>query len=388
MKKYEQIRCQIQSASEDIEMSVDNTKTVAEESRRVSAVARDAVVIIENIDREFERQTNLNNTDVIFLFFATALQCARQYLLTSFTESESAKESEKKAKDAEKKKFGTDGTERVDRKHQWYKPTIEEITFNPVPYDTTNGSPKMKINLGGGDHRYKTLGHDPLLGWIFGVANITTSTLTAWDFSSFHVKTRMDSLGRKKDWLTNHASTSKVLYYTRERLFQEPEAVGVAIFRQGIHIRSDEGSIKGIPFPVISSVDPKLAKMIAEKGLHLANVKTLGKQMTGAILINTVIAMIHSLLYDEAIHGARNLYEVRTRKILMYSNVIASASNVIQVALRSYLGDGNALRSLDIGGFIVTLYRIVSDVKFINQVKREFLSKQFYDVVMGEEYNF
>ncbi len=388
MRKYDQLKSDLGNATKGIQEDVGNLRKIASESHRVSRVARDTRIIIDDLDGEFERLTKLNRIDVTFLFFATALQCARQYLLTSFQEPQDHDVSDKKVKEKENDKLNKTGKERVERKHRWYKPSLEEITFNPVPYDTANGSPQMGVNLGGGDHRFKTLGHDPLLGWIFGTANITTSTLTAWDFSSYHVKTRMDSLGRKKDWLTNHASTSKALYYTSERLLQEPEAVGIAVFRQGIHIKSDEGSKKGIPLPVISSVSPELAKTLAEHGIHLANVKTVGKQVGYSMLINTIIAMIHGLCYDESIHGSHQLYKVKTRKVLSYSNIIASASNVLYVAFRSYYGDATAIRKLDVGGLMVTLYRIVSDTKFINQVKKEFLEKQFYDVVMGEEYNF
>ena len=43
--------------------------------------------------------------------------------------------------------------------------------------------------------------------------------------------------------------------------------------------------------------------------------------------------MIHGLYYDESIYPNKNLYSVKTRKILSYSNLIASASNVIAVAI-------------------------------------------------------
>ena len=84
---------------------------------------------------------------------------------------------------------------------------------------------------------------------------------------------------------------------------------------------------------------------------------------------------------------------MRTRKILSYSNLIASASNLIAVAVMGAVsvltanpGPGkNALRYLDVGGLAVTIYRIVNDRKFIKQVKQEFLEKEFYNLVMGEK---
>ena len=101
--------------------------------------------------------------------------------------------------------------------------------------------------------------------------------------------------------------------------------------------------------------------------------------------------MIHGLFYEESF-GARNLYDVRTRKILTYSNLIASASNLIAVAVVEVMAVAtsnaelgrNGIRYLDVGGLAVTIYRIVNDRKFIKQVKQEFLEKEFYNIVMGE----
>ena len=35
-----------------------------------------------------------------------------------------------------------------------------------------------------------------------------------------------------------------------------------------------------------------------------------------------------------------------------------------------------------------TLYRIVSDYKFIHEIKRDFLKNEFYNIVVGEDYDF
>ena len=78
---------------------------------------------------------------------------------------------------------------------------------------------------------------------------------------------------------------------------------------------------------------------------------------------------------------------------MSYSNLIASASNLIGVAIAEAVavGTGNtqlgkdAMRYLDIGGLAVTIYRVVNDKKFIQQIKQEFLEKEFYDMVMGKE---
>ena len=69
-------------------------------------------------------------------------------------------------------------------------------------------------------------------------------------------------------------------------------------------------------------------------------------------------------------------------KILMYSNVIASTSNIIYVAI------SRDLKKLDVGGMMVTIYRLISDSKFINDIKYEFIMNEFEKLVQGEEYDF
>ena len=80
-----------------------------------------------------------------------------------------------------------------------------------------------------------------------------------------------------------------------------------------------------------------------------------------------IIGLIHGLFYNEEKDGDRELCEVRTRKILMYSNIIASSSNVITVCITKNP------KKLDLGGLMVTLSRLFTDIRFISRVKQEFI---------------
>lgn len=90
-----------------------------------------------------------------------------------------------------------------------------------------------------------------------------------------------------------------------------------------------------------------------------------------SIFINALIGIIHGLFYNEKKHGSRELYEVRTRKILLIANTIATSSNIIYVAL------SKDLKKLDIGGLLVTIYRIISDLRFISKIQQEFIVEKF-----------
>jgi hypothetical protein len=75
----------------------------------------------------------------------------------------------------------------------------------------------------------------------------------------------------------------------------------------------------------------------------------------------------------------RKLYEVRTRKILSYSNLVATSSNIAVVAVTK------DLKKLDVGGMAVTIYRLVTDAKFIKQVKEEFIFGGYHEIIEGDK---
>jgi len=346
---------------------------IAKESERVANVARDAEVIFKDLEAEFESQTGLNKTDVMFMLGATALQCVRWFILTRFPDRV----------DHNKTKKGP-YEEHSNRSHRWYNPSLAEIISNPVPFDTTRGSKDMGANIGGSNHRAKTLGHDPVLGWIFGTANIATSTLTAWDFRSYHIKTGEDKI----DTLTNRAKTDLVLSRTKSKLLDDgargKAVIGTSILKEYYHLRSDIGSHKSLPFPLVSTISPKIADTLADYGIDMANVMTVGKQAAYASMINAFIGMIHYLCYDPVKDGSRRLYEVRTRKVITYSNLIASASNIIWVAVNTAIGNKTELKRLDIGGFLVAISRLYTDREFIRKVKEEFIFQNFNKLIRGD----
>ena len=70
---------------------------------------------------------------------------------------------------------------------------------------------------------------------------------------------------------------------------------------------------------------------------------------------------------------SRNLYSARTRKIVLYSNMIATGSNVIWVGSNMYAGNEDAIKQLDIGGLIVTVQRLINDTEYIRRIKEEFV---------------
>ena len=86
--------------------------------------------------------------------------------------------------------------------------------------------------------------------------------------------------------------------------------------------------------------------------------------------INMIVGLIHGFKYKEESDGLRELHEARTRKILMYSNIIASSSDVLAVYITKNP------KKLDIEGLLVTASRLFADIRFITRVKQEFVNSQ------------
>ena len=413
MGKFDKLKKQNQQITAGIKREAGHFQEVAAEYNRVAEIYQAPAIILHDIERDFERSTQLNGVDISFLLFATALQCVRQYFLTQFKfDKERPKDN-----DAANNTWGHRETH-SNRGIHYYNPSFQEILKNPVPFDAIQQADHLKgvfKDTGRFGHR-TTLGHDPILGWVVGTANIATSTLTTWDLKSYHVKTGVS----KHDKMVEVAETPSVFTHTANKLlakegqfeehtlqngmlkenrldkFAGPAIIALSLILEWDHLRSDIDSRKSLPFPIVTAISPDLAGTLADYGIDMCNIKTVGKQASYSLLINFLVATIHRMLYDETCGLSQSMYEVKTRKILTYSNVIASASNVIAVAVMEALAVATenpelakkGMKYFDIGGLAVTLYRLINDHKFIKEVKLEFMENQWYDIVLGDGYEF
>lgn len=315
-----------------------NLNKAAAEAQRVATVAHNAKHILDDLDREFEEKTKLNGLDITFMFLATAIQCARWYIL-----------------DNSKFKF-TDANEG------------EKLVKGVVPEDLKNTlSVKVPYDRVGG-HRYRTLGHDPIMGWIFGPVNILSDSATMYDLTTVPITTE----GAK--------NTMAAFSIAFQKIHANPMQLPIAVARQALHFGSDYFTREGLPLPFIMTADKALATQMLRK-FHI-DMWSVTRGAALASLVNMIVGYVHSLFYDTAKYSSPRVYEVKTRKIIRYSNIIASTSNVIYTAI-----SGDLLR-LDVGGILVTLWRLFRDRNFKQQVKREFITESFNEMIRGEEYDF
>ncbi len=362
----------------------------------------------EDIEKAFSDVTKLNKKDAAFVFSAAVLQVVRQILQPKLDfekllgepmndEQAKKKTDTSKTEDKIKKEKGKSDYKEADGKKYYYASTQEIADINHVPYDAISGSKKFDISLGAGNHRYKTLGHDPVLGLFFGTCNILTNTLTTNKFESYHVK---------KYIITEKADTLKTVGYSYKRFEESKPVVAIALAKQIYHIKTDEKSKAGIPLPFIQLLlDEKTIQKLCDMHIDyntLKNLALVGTQAALSEFINFVIATIHRVfmafeVYNELgkegtkidaikdyhIFNGENMtvQEVRTRKVLLLSNSLASVINIVVVGVMTgvkfFAEDPTffkELNNLDVGGIIDTIIHLLKDSRMILKIKKQFIA--------------
>lgn len=336
--------------------------------------------ILDDATKEFKTLTSIfNKKDIPFFIFALLLfgaYKALEKIMRDMSDKELAK----------KTPFHSD--EHSNRPNNRYYCTRAEIVSNPVPFDAIQRAQDTEwfSSLNGGvpgfngfNHRTKALGHDPILGLIFGTANIMTSTITRNDFCSWHVVThgheRTYKSGIKTimlDSIAEPASTITIFSLIGKRLDSEGKegwcTLGCALLKEIIHLLSDINSRQSLPLPVISVFSEKTARKLSFYGLNFG---TIAQGGIASMSINWLVGFLHG--YCRAKDEDESVYMVRTQKIIRYANIFATCSDLAYTLFLAYTGDKNALRKFDLGGAIVGCYQICHSECVIREIESEFL---------------
>lgn len=392
----------IKSKSNKLWNDIDNH---AKEEKRMISVLDNAKSILDNLDKTFEERTSLTNTDMSVLMLATALQVLRIYLLPKFQESflddDRLDHNDSIIKDMEREEF----EQYAKRTKNWKSKESEkgyrswqEIAFTiKVPYDATrhSGDGFYGRNMHGGQHRVKTLGHDPILGWLFGVANIITDTISICPeykigekkYRIPYIESYKVDMGSNFCW-TDRTATWNIFKGSFESIREDKHRLYAALFSQGLHLASDQYTKMGLPVPFLTLINPDKAYDIYREGYDYLDylydtqiLKRSIKSASQAIMINMLIGALHKFFYNPQKDCDQKLYNIRTRKVILYSNMIATTSDVVQTACRSSAGDENAIKDFDLGGFLVTIYRLITDTTFIMKIKEEFIFNEWDKII-------
>ncbi len=399
----DELRKKRQRLKESGDVVFENMQMIADESYRAADVAHNSRQIFDDLDAEFEEQTGLKKADFAFLFLATALQLGRIILINALTEVEKAGQGNTKEdilKRVQKKVLAQYDNGIIEEARPYYAPRNQIITGRGVPYDATAFLEDKESFFKGANHRFATVGHDPVLGLIIGTANILTNTITVVDESLLskhstkaiplalvkcHTNHVVYDANLKNPKIGTRTIPGLMLKEAVGRYEDDREAITAALIKQIIHIGTDLYTPMGIQIPGANLILSNTNVEKLTQSVSFGDVLKAGASAGIAAFINYIIGVLHGLLYDESKYDSREVYSVKTRRILMISNTIATTSNLIWVGANVSAGDKSQIKNLDIGGLIVTMHRLINDPKFIRQVKEEFVLGKFNRLIQGEE---
>lgn len=341
--------------------------------------------IINDALKEFEDLTSIiNKNDISFFIFSIILQGGIKYLIKKLRMMNDKELAENTPFHKEEHSIRSN----IKR----YYVTKDEIEINPVPFDAIRkeyinkwykDNNEIKPGFSGGNHRTRALGHDPILGLIFGTANIMTSTITRYDLISWHVSTMKHEVIKRGgnisienlDTICERASTTSIFSSIIDRLRNEGTegwiTLGYALLKEIVHLFSDLPSKQSLPIPIISVFSPDLAKDLSLYGLNTGTVVQGGIAVK---LTNWIIGFLHGLMRKD--EEDVKLYKVRTEKIIMYSNIFSTISDLGYTLFISFLDDTKAMQKFDLGGYLVSYYQICSSSEIIAEIERTFITNK------------
>jgi len=370
--------------------------------------------MLTEIDKSFSESTGImNKKDLIFLFVATGLLCSKWLIMGQIAPLDFDFKHEPNMDDRDDSNATSDKTydgktsedaekDAESNSESKYR-TMNKILFGSVPYDAMSlkdkaGNlviPGTDLKLYSKNHHAYTMGHDPVFGWIFGTVNILSRSMTLKH--PFPVTYNVVEEGNK---ITTMSSLTGELSESLGSIRENNKRLPAAVMRHGLHLASDKFCHTGLPIPFLSAEKAQELILQGWNSVELSRAikkvaKAIGKdlavigiQFAISLLINEIIKAVHLLMYDAEKDGELRLYQVRTRKILIVSNCISSSSNILfsaGVAMATNNPIEGAKR-LDIGGFIETVHRLVVDIKFINEIKREYIKDNLKAKILHTEF--
>lgn len=162
-----------------------------------------------------------------------------------------------------------------------------------------------------------------------------------------------------------------------DRVLHDPSAAAAALIKQILHVGTDLYTPCGIQLPFANIALDKTHVETLTKCVSMGDLLKVGAQASVAVFINWLVAALHgcSLIFkNENDKFSEDLYSVRTKKIILLLNTIATSSSVIQAAITKNP------KCFDLGGSITLAYRLLTDAKFYALLQEDYLNSGLNDI--------
>ncbi len=240
----------------------------------------------------------------------------------------------------------------VNKSNDWFAQWAKHLSETcKVPYDSMSyaGGAERIAGMFPKSHRFQSLGHDPVLGFVFGVLDIMRGTITGFSY---------DNLTHTHTWMQDVVWSN-----------HEPVGLIEAILRQMGHLISDVATPMGLPAPFMGLIQGINVGSIGEQGRTVGEIARwmylngydfrhfLVSGITPAVIEIVLRAYIMLRHYSE--HGEMKFDLVshpKYRSMLLMAHGIATLGNAGKILLMQ----GNPLAINSAQWMAFSLYLIPS----------------------------
>jgi hypothetical protein len=191
----------------------------------------------------------------------------------------------------------------------------------PVPFDAaiSSGLQNPIAGLGPTTHRFHSPGHDPLLGWIIGTADVLRGTFTA--------------ISKHGQLIIQHSPTARTL----DSGLSFFERILHGLHQVGGHLLSDVATPAGLPAPLMSLAPLLQFGSIGPKGYTIGEV---ARQMyrSGYDFRHFVAGSVPSVLIEVVVRGAWVVRRLNEGKPLSDAVPLASHPKLQKTLLAAHAG--------------------------------------------------
>lgn len=316
----------------------------------------------------------LNKNDIMFIGLIAGLQIIRQWLNKTKVLNRERFNDQQEAERVKHNKFMNDIETKKGDRVKWI--------LGPTTYDAIRRSSNhfRKVGVGGRNHRYETLAHDPLVGLLVGPINLLSNTITYNTEIVFGTSNVIPS--RPNDPSTGYliSSPSSFMYAINKSIQvvqSDKTALVDAIIKHLLHLASDIGTKQGLIIPGLSLL-PNVRKMdgsevnawLIKNEFDVIWSADIFAQFGISELINSISSIMYKFLLYRDSKKSKEFINAKCQKVIAIANAVSSAEDLMIAGIRGMTGNWvDALRELDWGGLLATIKRLLQSDEFKNEIK-------------------
>lgn len=318
------------------------------------------------------QQMALNYNDILFISLIAGLQISRQWISKRILNRQRYTDTE-----AANKVKHNDLMKEIGNKSD-----LALWVLGPTTYDAIKRSSSYwkKTGVGGSNHRYATLAHDPLIGLFVGPINLTSNTITyRTDIAFGTSKVLANNVANPATGYSISTKSNFVyaLQKSAETIHENKIILPAAVIKHLLHLASDVDTKQGLIIPGLSMLPDIGAVKSSDINKWLINqhfdsvwFANLFVQYGLAEIVNAIGSILYKFLLYRNTTKTKTFVETKTQKVIAIANAVSASEDVIVAVTRALHGDVvGSVRDLDWGGLVAAVRHIIESDEFKNEIK-------------------